>query len=121
MVKTCMLKKDLPKTAIKGIVDDIKNGEIEENFKKSLICVEDDVDVDSGFTFSTDEKMWTREDASGIIIEKGWVRDVNKAKSAVIYDCRIGDMHHHEWDPQVLFIYYPGTDEFIMDRPKWFN
>jgi hypothetical protein len=115
-----MLKKDLPKTAIKGIVDDIKHGGIEEDFRLHFVCIEDDGDADSGFTFATDGKTWTRGDGN-VVIEKGWVRDVNKAKSAVIYDCRIGDMHRHEWDPQVLFIYYPGTDEFIMDRPKWFN
>jgi hypothetical protein len=115
-----MLKKDLPKTAIKGNVDDIYIGDIDTNFEKEFKCYVDG--EEEGFTFSTDDKTWsiTRAGADEPQ-EKGWVRDINKAKSAVIYDCRVGDMHRHESDPQVLFVYYPELEEFIIDRPKWSN
>lgn len=96
------------------------SGKVVEKFRRDLshdlsnvfVCL----DGNNGIVFESDGRYWNIE--SEETTSKGLVEDVIKAKSTIIYDCRY---KVDGYVKQLLFVYYPATNEFVIDRPRWFE
>lgn len=109
--KTSLTKKDIPPTAIKGTVT-MEMKSLEDDFREIYTCTHGEYT----FTFETDGRWWLLTEGDSVL--KGDVAETVSAKMCVVTDCRYTS---GEYPKQVLFIYYPATSEFVLDRPKWFE